>query len=75
MKLGEIKKMPQTKDSKLTVTVILVGIAAAIMLVVRLKTSTVEPASMFVFGAALIALRLVISHYFNRVNQLPVKTH
>ena len=67
--------MSETKDSKFTLTAILVGIAAAIMLVIRLKTSTVEPGSMFVFGAALIALRLVISHCFNRVNQLPVKTH
>ncbi|HEY7165416.1 MAG TPA: hypothetical protein VIB79_12700 [Candidatus Binatia bacterium] len=66
--------MSEIKENKLTFAAILFGIAAAIWLVVRLKTSTIEPGSMFVFGASLLVLRLLISHYFNRLNQLPVKT-
>jgi len=74
MNRGETKTMSESKENKLRAIAILVVIVAAITLVIRLKTSTLEPGSMFVFGAALIALRVVISHCFNRMNQLPVKT-
>ena len=66
--------MSESKENKFTVAAIVVAIAGAITLVIRLKTSTVDSGSIFVFGAGLLALRLLISHCFNRMNQLPVKT-
>ena len=66
--------MSESKENKFTVAAIVVAIAAAITLVIRLKTSTVDSGSIFVFGAGLLALRLLISYCFNRMNQLPVKT-
>jgi cation transport ATPase len=73
MKLGEIK-MTEMKDKRVTGAAMLIAIAAVVAFAVRLKTSTIEPGAMFFFGAALIILRLLISHCFNRMTQLPVKT-
>ena len=74
MKMEQIKNLSEMKDKKISGAAMLIAIAAVVGLAVRLKTSTVEPNVMFAFGAGLIVLRLVISHCFNRLGQLPVKT-
>jgi hypothetical protein len=64
------------KENKNKITAVALALAtfAAAGLAVPLKSSTLEPSTMFLLGFGLIGLRIFISHRLNKMKRLPART-
>ena len=67
--------MEESKDNKNKIAAVTLGVITLVAggLAVPLKSSTLEPSTMFLLGFGLIGLRIFISHRLNKLKQLPAR--